>query len=178
MEAYLLKLHEGCRLSSPGVKGTLDPSATKRIGAQLGSTYKVINSETGEQIAAYFCKTLQSGATPHSPDVKKPNKHELFVYKLLQHIGVGAEVHFVVPERRSASTQRCLYIASKGLPIKFVKDIKGDLDRPKVRESFIEIETLNFVLRLDDVLDNMGNAGIINDENSPLNDAPIIVDFM
>jgi hypothetical protein len=80
----------------------------KKSGIQTGFTCDISD---GSRKIRFYIKTHQYGPTESNPlSVKPPDTKELFIYQLLQHIGIGPEVHFIVPSHGSKIT---IYIATK-----------------------------------------------------------------
>ena len=77
-------------------------------GIQTGFICVVDNGTHSDR---YFIKTHQHGPTNETlKSVKRPDTKELFVYKLLNLIGIGPEAHFIIPSHGSKMT---IYIATK-----------------------------------------------------------------
>ncbi|KAI6194505.1 Ubiquitin-like domain-containing protein [Aphelenchoides besseyi] len=99
----------------------------------------------------------------------KPNMIELYCYKVLEAIGVGAKVTFF---RNLVESRLIIYIASRLLPnfTEMGKILHSDFDPEQVRRSLVQIHFLSSFLSLGD----MSNANIgLNTDGSP-----VIVDFM
>jgi hypothetical protein len=65
----------------------------KKSGIQIGF---ICDVSDGCQTIRYFIKTHQHGPTQDNlKSLKPPDTKELFIYKLIFHLGIGPEVHFV-----------------------------------------------------------------------------------
>jgi hypothetical protein len=95
--------------------------APKKSGIQTGFLCDVSN---GTQTARYYIKTHQYGPTEDNPkSLKQQDTKELFVYKLLHYIGIGPQVHFIIP---SHGTKRTIYIATKDCRLTLLSNLTKD----------------------------------------------------
>ncbi len=90
---------------------------------------------------------------------------ELFVYKLLENIGVGPEAHFITPLHGS---HRTVYIATKHVDFTHLDKLTADTAD---YNSLLLIDFLTRALALTDVGSNPTNCG-----QAP-NNSPVVVDF-
>eukprot|EP01041_Mallomonas_annulata_P011197 gene11197-23388_t len=139
-------------------------------GDQIGCTCTCSVNENGTT-TRYFIKSHQNGPTrPTSisiypegstaaPDIKEP-----FVYKVLELIGVGPEVHFIVPTQ---DTKKTLYIATKYCDLVMLKDLTPETANTR---ALLQLDLLGRILVLKDCTTNWANCGQVDDR-------PMIVDF-
>jgi hypothetical protein len=95
----------------------------------------------------------------HPPDTK-----ELFIYKLLHHIGIGPEVHFIVPYHGSKMT---IYIATKDCHLTLLSQLTKDTMNTN---ALVRLNFISRILCLCDCATNSSNCGQVDGK-------PIIVDF-
>ncbi len=138
----------------------------KKSGIQTGLTCQVEVEVGGKkQITFYFIKTHQHGPTVDNPkSVNPPDAKELFLYKLLHRIGIGPEVHFIVPYH---GTTRTIYIATKDCklqPLSKLTSANVNLN------SLLQLDLISRILCLRDCTTNSSNCGLYGD-------SPMIVDF-
>ncbi|KAI8893553.1 hypothetical protein BC833DRAFT_569109 [Globomyces pollinis-pini] len=93
----------------------------KKSGIQTGFTCDV---NDGTQSVRYYIKTHQYGPTEDNvKSIKPPDTKELFVYKLLNHIGIGPQTHFIIP---SHSTKKTIYIVTKDCHLVLLSNLTKD----------------------------------------------------
>jgi hypothetical protein len=93
----------------------------KKSGIQTGYTCDVNN---GTQSVRYYIKTHQYGPTEENLKSIKPlDTKELFIYKLLNHIGIGPEAHFIIP---SHGTRKTIYIVTKDCHLVLLSNLTKD----------------------------------------------------
>ena len=134
----------------------------KKSGIQSGFTCDISD---GSQTTRYFIKTHQYGPTEDNPkSLQPPDTKELFIYKLLQNIGIGPDVHFIVPSHGSKLT---IYIATKDCHLTLLSQLTKDTMNTK---ALVQLDLISRILCLRDCATNSSNCGQVNDE-------PMIVDF-
>lgn len=134
----------------------------KQSGIQTGFTCDISD---GNQTTRYFVKTHQHGPNEDTPkSLHPPDIKELFIYQLLYNLGIGPEVHFIVPFRRSKTT---IYIATKDCHLALLSELKKETANMK---TMIQIDLICRILCLRDCSTNSHNYGQVNGE-------PMIVDF-
>lgn len=112
----------------------------KSKGVQAGKIAKIIDSKNN--ITFYYVKTHQHGGT--SISTKQPlDIKELFIYKLLESLGIGSEVHWFEPE----IFENSIYIATKGLN-------SNNINQDK---EVVKLDVITRILTLDDVMSNKTN---------------------
>eukprot|EP00669_Euglena_mutabilis_P003606 TRINITY_DN145_c0_g1_i1.p1 TRINITY_DN145_c0_g1~~TRINITY_DN145_c0_g1_i1.p1 ORF type:complete len:351 (-),score=44.91 TRINITY_DN145_c0_g1_i1:70-1053(-) len=138
----------------------------KKNGTQLGWICRVFK---GQDVTRLFIKTHQNGPLPNSPAVLRgPDTVELFVYKLLELVGIGPAVWFIVP--RNISTKvRTLYIATKDANITLLGDLTASNYNP---QALLQIDLICHLLCLTDCCTNSGNCGQVMPEGNAM-----IIDF-
>lgn len=122
----------------------------------------------GAQTTRYYIKTHQHGPTEdNSKSVHPPDAKEMFIYKLLEHIGIGPQVHFMVPY--NSSNKKTLYIATKDCHLVLLSDLTKDSLNTK---ALVQLDLISrILLYLGDCPNNPSNCGQVDD------DKPMIVDF-
>ena len=168
--------------------------SNKNSGAQVGLVCCV--NSNNEKIR-YYIKTHQHGpVTNELRSTEPPDGKELFVYKLLEHIGIGPEVHFIVPFHGS---KRTVYIATRDAEMSLMSNLQippctGDvsvniqtsvpyLNAAKLVHSgsfgnvvnvssLLQIDLLSRILYLTDCSTNSSNCGQVG-----YTGAPMIIDF-
>jgi hypothetical protein len=134
----------------------------KKSGIQTGFTCHVSN---GSQTIRYFIKTHQYGPTEDNPkSLQPPDTKELFIYKLLNHLGIGPEVHFIVPSHGSKMT---IYIATKDCHLTLLSELTMETAKMK---SLVQLDLISRILCLRDCTTNSSNCGQVDGK-------PMIVDF-
>ena len=134
----------------------------KKSGIQIGFTCDISD---GDQTTRYFIKTHQYGPTEDSPkSLKSPDTKELFIYKFLYHLGIGPDVHFIVPSHGSKIT---IYIATKDCHLTLLSQLTKDTMNTK---ALVQLDLISRILCLRDCATNSSNCG-------QLNGKPMIVDF-
>jgi len=157
--AYFILQHCKAGLSEDRFKLTVYP---KKSGIQVGFTCDVFD---GIQTARFFIKTHQYGPTNDNPrSVKPPDSKEIFVYKLLFNLGIGPEVHFIVPIHGSNMT---IYIATRECELTLLSQLVDDSLNTK---SLVQLDLISRVLCLCDCTTNSSNCGIVYGK-------PMVVDF-
>ena len=134
----------------------------KKSGVQTGFTCDVDN---GTQTARYYIKTHQYGPTEDNPkSMKAPDTKELFVYKLLNRIGIGPQVHFIIP---SQGTNKTIYIATKDCHLVLLSNLTKDTAN---NNALLQLDLISRILCLRDCATNSSNCGQVGE-------AAMIVDF-
>ena len=134
----------------------------KKSGIQTGFTCDVNN---GTQSTRYYIKTHQHGPTEDNvKSIKPPDTKELFVYKLLNHIGMGPQVHFIVP---SHGTKKTIYIATKDCHLLLLSNLTKDTAN---NNALLQLDLISRILCLRDCATNTSNCGQVDEK-------AMIVDF-
>jgi hypothetical protein len=135
----------------------------KKSGVQTGFTCDVNN---GTQSARYYIKTHQYGPTEDNvKSMKPPDTKELFVYKLLNHIGIGPQAHFIIPSHGTKKTT--IYIATKDCHLVLLSNLTKDTAN---NNALLQLDLISRILCLRDCATNSSNCGQVGD-------AAMIVDF-
>eukprot|EP01041_Mallomonas_annulata_P013101 gene13101-27657_t len=117
-----------------------------QFGVQVGCTCSVTRMDI---VTRYFVKAHQDG--PMKPlsgpgDVSRGtnlvNKLEPFMYKVLELIGMGPEVHFIVPKHGSKMT---LFIATKYCNLIMLQDLTSDTANTR---ALLQLDLLSRILEL------------------------------
>jgi hypothetical protein len=136
--------------------------APKKSGIQTGF---ICDISDGGQTTRYFIKTHQYGPTEdHLKSMQPPDTKELFIYKLLHHIGIGPEVHFIVPSHGSKMT---VYISTKDCHLALLSQLTKDTMNTK---ALVQLDLISRILCLRDCATNSSNCGQVDGK-------PMIVDF-
>lgn len=131
----------------------------KTSGDQTG-VLAVINARK------YFVKTHQHGPTNSNPrSVAPPDSKEIFVYKLLELIGIGSVVHYILPIHGMT-----LYIATEDALFTQLKDLHNKPDSATF-QALLQLDLIARILCLSDCTTNETNCGIRK------NGEPCIIDF-
>ena len=134
----------------------------KKSGVQIGF---ICDISDGGQTTRYYIKTHQYGPTEDNlKSMQPPDTKEMFIYKLLHHIGIGPEVHFIVPSHGSKMT---IYIATKDCHLKLLSQLTKDTMNTK---ALVQLDLISRILCLRDCTTNSSNCGQVNYK-------PMIVDF-
>uniref|UniRef100_A0AC34F9A5 Uncharacterized protein n=1 Tax=Panagrolaimus sp. ES5 TaxID=591445 RepID=A0AC34F9A5_9BILA len=111
----------------------------------------------------YYVKTHWSGMKrSHSPDTPAPNLREIFIYALLEELGVCPRVHFILPLPGTAN--KTLYIATEEVP-GFEEKTRMDHLNAKTENTLhmlIELHVLVCIFRIADL--HSTNCGHYNHE--------------
>jgi hypothetical protein len=172
----------------------------REAGAQFGKIAQIL-PEGYKNPIAYYIKTHQHGSTSQGSGSKGSASNpvspiELFVYKFLQHSGLGPEVHFFWDDETN------FYIATKDVgytetgeaktysydTVKSTPELLGmncsNFDplidnhiNSKVMEGFVLIDIISRIFDLTDILTNYGNFFFIADVSGSISDLKII-DFI
>jgi hypothetical protein len=136
--------------------------APKKSGIQTGFTCDVSN---GTQIIRYYIKTHQYGPTEDNvKSIRPPDTKELFVYKLLHHIGIGPQAHFIIP---SHGTKKTIYIATMDCHLVLLSNLtKNTADN----NALLQLDLISRILCLCDCTTNSSNCGQVDGK-------AMIVDF-
>jgi hypothetical protein len=136
--------------------------APKKSGIQSGFTCDVSN---GTQSVRYYIKTHQYGPTEDNiKSIKPPDTKELFVYKLLHHIGIGPQAHFIIP---SHSTKKTIYIATMDCHLALLSQLTKDTAN---NNALLQLDLISRILCLRDCATNSSNCGQVGEK-------AMIVDF-
>jgi hypothetical protein len=134
----------------------------KKSGIQTGFTCDVNN---GVQSIRYYIKTHQYGPTEENlKSIKPPDIKELFVYKLLNHIGIGLQAHFIIP---SHGTKKTIYIATKDCHLVLLSNLTKDTAN---NNALLQLDLISRILCLRDCATNSSNCGQVGE-------TAMIVDF-
>eukprot|EP00842_Homolaphlyctis_polyrhiza_P001644 jgi/Hompol1/2480/HPOL_006010-RA len=156
---YFMLEHARARLDESLFSITFD---NKQDGVQSGGVCDVFN---GSNTTRYFIKTHQNGPTNQNiKSLHPPDAIELFVYKLLELIGVGPEVHFMVPMH---GTKRTVYIATKDANLTLLEHLDPSTAS---LTALLAMDLISRILCLSDCCDNTTNCGLVGDK-------PMIIDF-
>ncbi|KAJ3000899.1 hypothetical protein HDV02_002362 [Globomyces sp. JEL0801] len=133
----------------------------KKSGIQTGFTCDVNN---GVQSVRYYIKTHQYGPTEDNvKSIKPPDTKELFVYKLLNHIGIGPQAHFIIPFHGI----KTIYIATKDCHLVLLSNLTKDTAN---NNALLQLDLISRILCLHDCATNSSNCGQVGD-------TAMIVDF-
>ncbi|CAO3640267.1 unnamed protein product [Cunninghamella blakesleeana] len=105
----------------------------------------------------FYIKTHQHGAISSVPTKQELDIKELYIYKLLQHLGMGSGVHWFGTELFENS----IYIATKGL----------ETNHLTIKKEIIKLDIITRILRLKEVISNKSNILQHNDNKG------YVVDF-
>ncbi|KAI8891754.1 hypothetical protein BC833DRAFT_613364 [Globomyces pollinis-pini] len=134
----------------------------KKSGIQTGFTCDVSN---GTQSVRYYIKTHQYGPTEDNvKSIRPPDTKELFVYKLLHHIGIGPQAHFIIP---SYGTKKTIYIATMDCHLVLLSNLTKDTAD---NNSLLQLDLISRILCLRDCATNSSNCGQVDGK-------AMIVDF-
>jgi hypothetical protein len=137
--------------------------APKKSGIQTGFTCDVSN---GTQSVRYYIKTHQYGPTEDNvKSIKPPDTKELFVYKLLHHIGIGPQAHFIIIP--SQSTKKTIYIATMDCHLVLLSNLTKDTAN---NNALLQLDLISRILCLRDCATNSSNCGQVDGK-------AMIVDF-
>lgn len=149
----------------------------KNDGVQLGAIMTITYREVGsgeEKKIRYYIKTHQHESTSKVGTVKPPDPKELFVYRLLEHIGYGPKTYFffnpMSPGGFYIATQDLGFTKVPKKPKSFVL-FQSMIDtynaNPRaaehdpMRREFIAFDIISRILRLTDITTNPGNLGCV-----------------
>ncbi|KAJ1507951.1 hypothetical protein HMI54_003672 [Coelomomyces lativittatus] len=136
--------------------------APKKSGIQTGFTCDVSD---GTQSVRYYIKTHQYGPTEDKvKSIKPPDTKELFVYKLLHHIGIGPQPHFII---QSHGTKRTIYIATMDCHLVLLSNLTKDTAN---NNALLQLDLISRILCLCDCATNSSNCGQVDGK-------AMIVDF-
>ncbi|KAJ3416582.1 hypothetical protein HDV05_000864 [Chytridiales sp. JEL 0842] len=136
----------------------------KRAGIQTGFVCDIRNGT--ETPIRYYIKTHQYGPTESNlKSLKTPDAKEIFIYKLLQNIGLGPESHFIMPHHGSKKT---IYIATKECHLILLSQVTESSANPR---SLVQLDLISRILCLRDCTTNSSNCGQLADGK------PMIIDF-
>ena len=136
--------------------------ALKKSGIQSGFTCDVSN---GTQTVRYYIKTHQYGPTGDNPEsMHPPDTKELFVYKLLHYIGIGPQVHFIIP---SHGTKKTVDIATKDCHLVLLSSLTKYTAN---NTALLQLDLISRILCLRDCATNPSNCGQVGEK-------AMIVDF-
>ncbi len=137
--------------------------APKSSGIQTGFTCSVCD---GTQSVRYFIKTHQYGPTEENEkSIRPPDTKELFVYKLLYHIGIGPQVHFIIPTH---GTKKTVYIATMECHLVFLSNLTKDTAN---NSAILQLDLISRILCIHDCATNASNCGQVDGK-------AMIVDFL
>jgi hypothetical protein len=134
----------------------------KNNGVQTGFICTVFN---GSEKTRYYIKTHQNG--PTETNIKSlfpPDLKEIFVYKLLYSIGLGPEVHIMIP---FPGSKMSVYFASTECPITLLSKLYLDTYN---LTALIQLDLISRILCIQDSTSNPDNCGQVGDK-------PMIIDF-
>jgi hypothetical protein len=151
------------------VKAGLDESlfditfSPKISGIQTGFICDVNN---GTQTVRYYIKTHQYGPTEDNvKSIKPPDTKELFVYKLLQHIGMGPEAQFIIPFH---GTKKTIYIATMDCHLVLLSKLTKDTAS---NNALLQLDLISRILCISDCATNSSNCGQVGEK-------AVIIDFL
>ena len=134
----------------------------KKSGVQTGFICTVCN---GAEKTRFYIKTHQYGPTEDNiKSIKSPDTKGIFIYKLLHSLGMGPEVHFIIPFHGS---KRTLYIATKEVSIQLLSQLTQESMNTK---ALIQLDLMSRILCLRDCTTNGSNCGLVHNK-------PMIIDF-
>lgn len=134
----------------------------KKSGIQTGFTCDVNN---GTQIVRYYIKTHQYGPTEDNvKSIQPPDTKELFVYKLLHHIGIGPQPHLIIPTH---GTKKTIYIATMDCHLVLLSNLTKDTVN---NNALLQLDLISRILCLRDCATNSSNCGQVGEK-------AMIVDF-
>ena len=134
----------------------------KKSGIQIGF---ICDISDGSHTTRYFIKTHQYGPTEDNlKSSQPPDTKELFIYKFLYRLGIGPDVHLIVPSHGSKMT---IYIATKDCHLTLLSQLTKDTVNTK---ALVQLDLISRILCLRDCATNSSNCG-------QLNGKPMIVDF-
>ena len=113
----------------------------KNRGVQAGRIVRIIENNNNEHL--YYVKTHQYGFTSESSTKQPLDIKELYIYKLLEKLNIGSEVHWF----ESDIFEDSIYIATKGL-----SNHELNIDR-----EIIKLDIITRILVLTDVMSNKTN---------------------
>lgn len=96
--------------------------------------------------------------------MEPPDTKELFVYKLLYHIGIGPQVDFIIP---SLGSKKTIYIVTKDCHLVLLSKLTNDTANIN---ALLQIDLISRILCLGDCATNSSNCGQVDEK-------PMIVDF-
>ena len=150
VKAHFMESHikSGGELSSFDIK-----FYPKGSGHQVGTICDVLN---GNKVIKYYIKTHQNGPSRNaSTSFSPPDAKELFVYKLLELIGIGPIVDFILPYHGS---KRTIYIATKEVPLVLLSNLsKANANNA----ALLQVDFVTRILCLHDTSTNEGNFGLV-----------------
>lgn len=136
--------------------------ASKKSGIQTGFICDLSN---GTETVRYYIKTHQYGPTEDNvKSIQPPDTKELFVYKILHHIGIGPQAHFIIP---SHGTKKTIYIATKDCHLVLLSNLTKDTAN---NNALIQLDLISRILCLRDCTTNSSNCGQVGEK-------AMIVDF-
>jgi hypothetical protein len=145
---YFLIQHGRAHLNSNMFDITFSP---KKNGVQSGFTCDVSN---GTRAVRYFTKTHQNGPTNDNlRSVLAPDTKELFIYKLLSLIGIGPQVHFIMPYQ---GTKKTVYIATEECDLVLLSELTIDTAN---NDALLQLDLISRILCLRDCTTNPTNCG-------------------
>ena len=97
--------------------------------------------------------------------IKPPDTKELFVYKLLHHIGIGPQAHFIIP---SHGTKKTIYIATMDCHLVLLSNLTKDTAN---NNALLQLDLISRILCLRDCATNSSNCGQVGEK-------AMIVDFI
>ena len=122
----------------------------KKSGIQTGFICDVNN---GTQTVRYYIKTHQYRPTEDNvKSIKPPDTKELFVYKLLHHIGIGPQAHFIIP---SHGTKKTIYIATMDCHLVLLSNLTKDTAN---NNALLQLDLISRILCLRDCATNSSNC--------------------
>eukprot|EP00128_Syssomonas_multiformis_P018239 Colp12_sorted_trinity150504_noHs@30848 len=143
---------------------------TKNNGVQTGTICWVRNRDT---VTKYYVKTHQHGPTRSGGISQEPaDAKELFIYRLLNLMGIGPEVHFV---QTLHTSKKVVYIATKDVGTEeaglvLLSDIMDTAVDSVKTTALLQLDLVSRLLCLRDCATNSSNCGLVGAK-------PVIVDF-
>lgn len=182
----LLQKAKGFFASQMGVSIELISVEPKPMGQQSGCVVKIHRNKEDKNPKAYFVKTHQEfSSKSHSTFLVTPSGRsgladfkELFMYKVLEHLGFGPKTLFFIGE--GSAIEESVLIATQDLgftkqPQKKQKSFSMFAEKteslnasgivnidPNTTRDIVIIDMLSRAFSLDDVMANMGNFGMVS----------------
>ena len=159
---------------------------TKKGGDQLGRTMRITYENTQTQkkhTVQYYIKTHQYGSKSGKSSTKPLDPKELFIYKVLEYVGLGPKVEFCLnplsPGGFYIATQDCSFSElDEDQKFLTLDDLKNkQQENPKdtdellcqmqeaISTGFAAADILSRLFCLRDVITNSGNSGFVLSHN-------------
>ncbi|CAI4220711.1 unnamed protein product, partial [Auanema sp. JU1783] len=162
---YFLSCHSGER-SDFAIR-----FSDKVIGTSIGNICDVKFSGVETR---FYVKSHQRGLRPESISIRNryssiepPFIQEMYLYKLLSLLGVGGDVHFILP--MTSNMKKALFFATEAVDFTIAKNLT--VESANVTAMLL-VYYLEVIFQLEDIGTNRGNFG-----QSP-GGTPVIIDFL